>query len=169
MRLDCVDGTYLDVRIRQWEEDDKISLYDMIQDCLDVNYKAGADMQPTFKNADVLWQMGLQASRRGEPCLVADHRNSDTPGPIGYTCWLEMPNPLGMDFRGRILHGLGTYVMPPFQRSGVSTLLRNEAEAQAGRLMFTKVVGIAYHDAGLKSVLSRSYRKVGTMVEKEVR
>lgn len=169
MRLDLVDGKFLDVRVRPWEEADKVSLLHMIVDCLDVNYKAGADMQPTVKNADVLWQMGLAAARRGEPCLVADARNIDAPGPIGYTCWLEMPNPLGLDFRGRVLHGLGTYVMPPFQRAGVSHLLRNEAEAMAGRLLFTKVVGVAYHDIGLASVLARGYTRAGTLVEKEVR
>lgn len=168
MRLNLVDGKFLDLLVRPWKEADKVSLYHMIEDCLRINYAAGADMQPTFKNADVLWQMGLQASRRGDPCLVVSALNIDAPGPIGYTCWLEMPNPLGMDFRGRVLHGLGTYVMPRFQRAGVSHHLRNCAEVQAAEMGFTKVVGVAYHEAGLKSVLARGYRNVGTHVEKEL-
>lgn len=154
------------ILVRQWKEGDRVSLLHMVEDCLRVNHEAGADMLPTFKNADALVTLGMLASQRGEPCLVADAREIDAPGPIGYTLWCELPNPLGLDYRGRVLHGLGTYVMPRFQRTGVSTHLRNCAEAQAGRLGFTKVVGVAYHQAGLQSVLARSYSIAGFHVEK---
>ena len=158
----------MNINIRHWRPDDKVDLFHMIVDCLEINYQAGADMEPTFKNADALLQMGLLAAGRGEPCLVADARGIDTPGPIGYTLWCDLPNPLGLDMRGRVLYGLGTYVMERFQKAGVSTLLRDTAEAMGRNQGFTKVVGVAYHPVGLTTVLKRGYRVAGQHVEKEL-
>jgi GNAT superfamily N-acetyltransferase len=150
--------------IRQWTAADQDALLPLIQDCLRVNYEAGADMQPTLKNACALFAVGLQAAGRGEPCLVAT-----VEGEIAaYTLWCELPNPLGLDFRQRVLHGLGTYVCPAYRGVGLSHHIRNVAEAQGGRLGFDKVVGIAYHDAGLSAVRSRNYQVTGTQVEKEL-
>lgn len=156
----------MSITIRQWHAQDYVSLLHMVTHCLEINYNAGADMQSTFKNAEALVQLGLLASQRNEPCLVAD---LDGDGPIGYTEWLELANPLGLDFRGRFLTGLGTYVMPPFQNQGVSKKLRDAAEAQGARLGFTKVGGVAYHSAGLQSVLNRGYKVAGFFTEKELR
>lgn len=157
-------GTY-DITLRRWEQVDEEQMLACIHDCLSINYEAGADMQPTAKNARVLWQMGLLAAERGEPCLAA-LRRAFPRDILGYTLWCELPNPLGMDFRCRVLHGLGTYVREPYRKIGLSNHLRTQAERDAGALGFGKVVGIAYHEPGLKSVLARSYRPVGTMVEK---
>jgi GNAT superfamily N-acetyltransferase len=152
--------------IRPWAAQDELALLHMVTHCLEINYDAGADMQPTLRNAQVLVKLGMLAATRGEPCLVADAGGIDCPGPIGYTLWCSLPNPLDLDYRGRVIYGLGTYVMPPFQNTGVSRRLRNGAESEARQLGFTKVVGVAYHSVGLKSVLSRGYRVAGQHVEK---
>lgn len=154
-----------DITVRPWKVEDREALLPMVQDCLRVNYQAGADMKATPKNADILVQMGMLAAPKGEPCLVAE---VDGLGLVGYTLWCSLPNPLGMEFRGNILHGLGTYVTLQHRRSGLAHLLRNEAEAQALRQGFTKIVGCAYHSAGFQSVLARNYRVAGTLVEKEL-
>jgi GNAT superfamily N-acetyltransferase len=154
-----------DLTIRRWERSDEPALLPAILDCLAVNFEAGADMRPTERNAKALCALGMLAAERGEPCLVVVHRYVEN-GILGYTLWCELPNPLGLDFRGRVLHGLGTYVKPEARKLGVSHFLRNEAERQAQVLGFTKVVGVAYHDAGLQSVLARGYRPCGTQVEK---
>lgn len=154
-----------DVTVRQWTAEDRVPLLHMVQDCLDVNHQAGADMLPTYKNVDVLVKMGMLASDRGEPCLIADVAAI---GPVGYTLWCELPNPLGLDFAARVLHGLGTYVLPPYRRVKVSEHLRNVAEAQAKRLGFEKIVGVAYHEAGAQSVLRRGFTVVGAHVEKRL-
>lgn len=134
----------------------------MIEDCLRINNESGADMLPTEKNADVLWQMGILAAEKGEPCLVAQVDSA----PVGYTLWCELANPLGLDFERRVLHGLGTYVLPEHRRSGVAKGLRDKAEALAAALGFDKVVGVAYHEAGLMSVINRGWVGSGVHVEK---
>lgn len=151
--------------VRQWEARDRLALLPFIQDCLAVNHEAGADMLPTERNAFVLWQIGLQAAAKGEPCLVADMAER---GIVGYTLWCELPNPLAMDMSTRVLHGLGTYVVPDLRQSGLSNHLRNVAEAQATRLGFGKITGTAYHDVGLKSVVTRGFQTVGVLVEKRL-
>jgi len=135
----------------------------MIVDCLRANFDAGADMLPTQKNAEALFILGHQASLKGEPCLVAEPEGY---GVVGYTLWCDLENPLGLDYRGRILYGLGTYVRPGWRQQGVSAALRDEAEKEGARLGFIKVVGVAYHDVGLRSVLARGYRAAGVHVEK---
>lgn len=70
--------------------------------------------------------------------------------------------------RGKVLYGLGTYVMRRYQRDGVSTLLRDTAESMGRRLGFTKVVGVAYHPVGLTTVLKRGYQIAGQHVQKEL-
>lgn len=156
-------GEY-DVTIRQWAAEDRVDLLHMVMECLRINREAGAEMLPTYKNTDVLVQMGMLGSARGEPCLVACIPD----GPIGYTLWTELPNPLGLDFGSRVLHGLGTYVMEPYRRLGISAHLRNVAEAQALRMGFDKITGTAYHGAGAQSVLTRGFRVVGAHVEKQL-
>lgn len=155
--------------IRPWEARDEVSLLHMILACLEDTYHNGAEMQPTPKNARVLLTLGMQAASRGEPCLVADAGGIDVPGPIGYNLWTSLPNPLGLDFRCRVLHGLGTYVMVPFRRYGVSRDLRVRAERIGADQGFDKVAGVAFDPVGLRSVLGRGFRPVGQYVEKELR
>jgi acetyltransferase (GNAT) family protein len=150
--------------VRLWTPDDSEALAEMIQDCLLVNHAAGADMLPTPKNANALLVMGLQAAARGEPCLFAA---LDSGEPMGYTEWLDLGNPLGLDYSGRILYGLGTYVKPRFRQMKLSHQLRDQAEMMAADLGFKKVVGVAYHDVGLQSALARGFRVTGFHVEKE--
>ncbi len=152
--------------IRRWRESDRAALAHMVLHCLEINYDAGADMQATPKNALALVDLGYAASAKGEPCFVVDLRSGECPGPIGYTLWCSLPNPLGLDYRGNPLYGLGTYVMPPFQRAGISTALRDVAERDAKTQGFTKVVGTAFTVPGLQSVLSRGYVVTGQSVEK---
>jgi GNAT superfamily N-acetyltransferase len=154
----------VDIRIRRWMRSDELDVVPMIRHCLQINYDAGADMEPTQNNADALWILGIGAALKEEPCLVA----FDGIIPVGYTLWCELPNPLGLDFRGRVLHGLGTYVIPEYRKKGISTFLRNVAEAEGGRSGFTKVVGTAYTQPGFQSVIARNYRIAGTYVQKEL-
>jgi len=148
--------------VRLWRREDRALLIPMIQDCLAANHEAGSDWLPTEKNAEALCEMGMLASEKGEPCMVATTEEWH----LGYTLWCELPNPLGLDFRGRVLHGLGTYVMPEYREQGLSAELRDRAEYEAKRLGFTKVVGTAYHQAGLQSVLARNYTIAGYHVER---
>jgi len=154
------------VTIRHWREYDGPQLLPMILDCLRANAEAGADMLPTEKNAGALWAFGLRAALRGDPCLVAVAAEGDV---LGYTEWADLGNPLGLDYKARILAGLGTYVVPSHRRFGVSHLLRDAAESMGHLLGFGKVVGVAYHEAGLASVLARGYTVTGTAVEKVLR
>lgn len=148
--------------IRGWKREDRDVLVQMIQDCLAINHGAGAEMLPTEKNADALWQLGILAAEKGEPCMVA----VDGDVLVGYTLWCELPNALGLDFSARILHGLGTYVSPADRRKGVANELRDRAEQLAKVLGFEKIVGVAYHEAGFVTVAKRGWKAVGVNVEK---
>lgn len=150
------------VHIRTWGLADREAMIPMILDCLETNFQAGADMLPTYKNADVLWRVGVLASAKGEPTLVATIDDK----PVGYTLWCDLPNPLDMDLKHRILYGLGTYIAEPYRRIGLSEHLRNVAEGMAARSGFTKISGTAYHEAGLQSVLKRGFAPAGILVEK---
>lgn len=152
------------VDIRPWAASDARVLHAMILDCLRVNHEAGAHMLPTEKNAEVLVAVGLRASERGDPCLLASLDE-----PVGYTLWCELPNPLGLEFEDRLLHGLGTYVRPSHRRRHIATALRDAAEAQAARMGFGRVIGVAYHEAGLESLRSRSWQVYARELEKELR
>lgn len=151
--------------IRGWNEDDREALIVMIQDCLAINQAAGAEMLPTRKNAEALYALGIQASNAGQPCYVAVEKGV----PVGYTLWCELPNVLGLDFAAKIMHGLGTYVVPTHRRSGVSERLRDEAEGLARQLGYDKIVGIAYHAPGFLSCTKRGFKAVGVNVEKVLR
>jgi len=151
---------------RFWEEKDRGALIPMVEDCLAINQAAGAEMRPTVKNASVLVEMGLRAAAANQPCLVAQLPDGTL---VGYTLWCELPNALGLDFTSRILHGLGTYVVPTHRREGVSDALRDHAEQIAARLGYDKIVGIAYHEPGFASCSKRGFKAVGVNVEKVLR
>ena len=87
--------------IRGWKETDRPVLVRMILDCLTDNYTAGAEMLPTEKNAQIFATLGILAADKGEPCFVAE----DEGRIIGYVQWLSLPNPAGIDMRGRPLVG----------------------------------------------------------------
>ena len=152
--------------IRPWKAEDGAALRPMIEDCLDVNFRAGADMLPTDKNAAALLALGMIRAAAGDPCLVS---TSGTGRLQAYTLWVDLPNPLGLDYGSRILYGLGTYVEPALRRLGVSDQLRDAAEAMARAQGFDKIVGTVYHTAGAASCLRRGFRVTGQLVEKVLR
>ncbi len=149
----------MDLTIRPWCEADQSIVTAMIQDCLTDTYAEGAELAPTARNAAALWELGLSWSLRGEPTLVACNGQ-----PVAFTLWGEFPNVAGLDTRTKTCSGIATYVAPTYRRTGVSKVLRAQALAMAKERGMT-VRGVAYSEAGLRSVLTLGFQQVGIMVE----
>lgn len=151
----------LNVDMRPWRPDDREVIVPMIADCLAVNAKAGADIAPTDANANVLWAQGCAWAAAGDPTLAW----IDDGQPVAWTLWGGMETVGGLQMVDRICYGLSTYVRPEFRRDGIASQLRRAALAQAKAAGYAKVVGVAFHEAGLRSSLHVGFSAVGTQVE----
>jgi len=152
------------MKIRPWEPEDEHALWPMVRDCLQVNFEAGADLQPTAANTGKLVTLGLSWAQRGEPTLVALLDGKV----VAFTLWGSFENNLGLQMRDNFCVGLGTYVLPEQRHRGVASDLRTWAMRVALERGYARILGTAYHDAGLASVLALGFRAVGTQVEKQL-
>jgi GNAT superfamily N-acetyltransferase len=152
----------VELTFRHWSLDDRRVLTGMIEHCLEENFLAGAEMKPSEKNADVLFQLGLHWSQLKQPTYIAEHKGQ----PCAYTLWGALPNPMELDMRWKDCAGLGTYVAPWARRQGVASDLRTHALAHAKALGFERVTGVTYHWPGLSAVYRLGFEAVGTQVVK---
>lgn len=150
------------VTIRPWTADDRAVLLPMLMDLLANNVEAGGELLPTERNAHVLVDLGLKWAAAGEPTLVA----CDVSGAVvAFTLWGSLGNPMGLDTRDNLCTGIGTYVVPGWRRRYVSCKLRREAFEVARRKRYDRVLGVAYHEAGLQSMLRIGAKAIGTVTE----
>lgn len=118
-----------------------------------------SDILPCSENVSAYLEIAKGGAERGEPVLVA----MDGDRLVGFILWVSMH--AGLKLRGRVLHGLGTWVDPEYRRKGVATELRATALTMARLADFSRVIGTAFTEAGEASALANGFKPYGTQVE----
>lgn len=126
------------------------------------HYNDGGDFKPTRKNVELLIRRGMQAATKGDPVLIAYEAGE----PIAFGMYLGIETPL--ELRERILHGLGTYVIPKARRAGWGKRLRTVGFEMGARAGYTRSDGIALSDIGLASGKASGCIPVGVLVRKKL-
>lgn len=149
--------------LRLWTLDDAPALLPLVLAFLTEHYAVGGDIQPTEENAAHLVALGVHRATLGDPVFLA----GDEDGIVGFALWCGTPeSPITM--RDKVCQGLGTYVVPPRRRDGISILLRESAFIQAAVAGYTRIDGVARDKKGLESSKRVGFTAVGAYVTKEV-
>lgn len=105
----------------------------------------------------------LHAYRTDQEIIVAEGPTGEL---VGFCAWVVLPR-----FSETDAMGLGTWVHPSFQRSGIGRHMRQLAARKLEARGVRSVVGVAAagNEAGLRSVLEDGFLITGYVVKKELR
>lgn len=138
------------IKYREWRLEDKDSLTKLIQQYI---AEACPDLLATVENAIRLWECAGMMSR------VATLKDGRI---IAFTLLAPIAH---LDTRVRMLHAVGTYVLPDFRRHGIGEVLRRMAMARARELGYERLQGFAYTQDNVNGVTKLGGAVVGVVLE----
>ena len=116
-------------------------------------------------NVNLLLFVVRQAIDRGDPVVVAERDGQI----VGFCLWTQLDTPLRYD--RKVLHGLGTFVVPAFRKQGISDLIRSLAEGIARDKGYESILGSVHPSnvAGVASLEGHGWKTVHCVVVKDLR
>jgi L-amino acid N-acyltransferase YncA len=102
------------------------------------------------------------AFRTNQNIVVAENKGGEI---VGFCAWVSLP----ISRPGEAM-GVGTYVTPEYQRTGISSAMRQVMERDLRARGITSVVGVAAAGnwGGLESALKAGFSVTGWVVKKEL-
>lgn len=149
--------------IRTWEPGDAAALLPLVHAFLVEHYASGGDIEPTEENAAHLVAMGIHRATSGDPVYLA----GDEDGIVGFVLWVGITPGL-LTLRGKLLQGIGTYVVPARRRETIGKSMRTLACVHAAKAGYTRIDGVARDDRGFKSAKAAGFTAIGAFVVKEL-
>lgn len=138
-----------DIYVRVWSDNDRAELVPLIQRYIE---EACPDMIPSESNGNMFFDCA------GPGSGVALVKNQI----VGFTLLTPVNH---VQTKVRMVHSVGTYVLPEFRRRGIAEQLRRRAMKAARQAGFDGIQGFTYTKDNSKSIEKLGGRVVGVVME----